>query len=165
MRSRNWPRGFVPACAISLLAAALASAQPAPKTPAVAVLDAGDVPRWEAWTKQFGWQVIAPTVPAGANIDVRVQAVEAAVAQAIAKSGADPARIYLVALGDEGAAVFYAISRVPDLWAAGLALGGSLQQALDSNRIYAVDFTLTPVLWAAGGPDDQALAAKVRSAG
>jgi len=113
----------------------------------------------------LGWQVIAPTVPAGTDIDTRVQAVEEAVKEAIAKSGADPSRVYLAGLGDEGAAVFYAISRVPDLWAAGLVLGGSPQPALDTNRIYAANFTLTPVLWAGNGANDQTLAAKLQSAG
>jgi predicted esterase len=140
-------------------------AQPAAKTPAIALLDSGDAPQWQNWTKELGWQVIAPTVPAGANIDVRIQAVEAAVEEAIAKSGVDPARVYMAGLGEEGSAVFYAISRVPDLWAAGLALGGSPQAALDTNHIYASNFTLTPVLWAGNGANDQALAAKLQSAG
>ena len=165
MRSRNWPRGFVLACVTSLAAGAVTGAQPAAKTPAIALLDSGDAPQWQNWTKELGWQVIAPTVPAGANIDVRIQAVEAAVEEAIAKSGVDPARVYMAGLGEEGSAVFYAISRVPDLWAAGLALGGSPQAALDTNHIYASNFTLTPVLWAGNGANDQALAAKLQSAG
>lgn len=165
MRSRNWPRGFVLACVTSLAAAAVAGAQPAAKTPAIALLDGGDAPQWQNWAKELGWQLIAPTVPAGADIDSRVQAVAAAVEQAIAKSGADPARIYLGALGEKGAAVFYATSRLPDLWAASLALGGSPQAALDTNRIYAANFTLAPVLWSGNGANDQALAAKLQSAG
>ncbi len=143
----------------------MAGAQPAAKTPAIALLDGGDAPQWQNWAKELGWQLIAPTVPAGADIDSRVQAVAAAVEQAIAKSGADPARIYLGALGEKGAAVFYATSRLPDLWAASLALGGSPQAALDTNRIYAANFTLAPVLWSGNGANDQALAAKLQSAG
>ena len=142
----------------------MAGAQPAAKTPAITLLDSGDAPQWQNWTKELGWQVIAPTVPAGADIETRVQAVAAAVEQAIAKSGADPAHLP-GALGEEGASLFYAISREPDLWAAGLVLGGSPQAALDTGRIYAVNFTLTPVLWSGTGANDQALAAKLQSAG
>jgi hypothetical protein len=62
----------------------------------------------------------------------------------------DPAHVYIAGRGDAAAAVFYAISRVPDLWAAGVALGGSPKAALDSNRIFAANFTLVPVLWISG---------------
>ena len=48
------------------------------------------------------------------------------------------------------AAVFYTISRMPDLWAAGAALGGSPKAALDTNRIFAANFSNVPVLWISG---------------
>jgi hypothetical protein len=60
--------------------------------------------------------------------------------------------------------VFYAISRVPDLWAAGIALGGSPKPAADTNRLFAANFTNAPVLWI-GESGDQALAEKLKSAG
>jgi hypothetical protein len=61
----------------------------------------------------------------------------------------DPARVYIAGRGDAVASVFYAISRMPDLWAAGVALGGSPKAALDSNRIFAANSTLVPLLWIA----------------
>jgi hypothetical protein len=62
----------------------------------------------------------------------------------------DPARVYIVGRGDATAAVFYAISRLPDLWAAGAALGGSPKAAIDTNRIFAANFANVPLLWISG---------------
>jgi len=135
----------------------------------VALLDAADQAQWQAWTKDLGWRVIVPVFPAGATasppIDVRVQALAAGVAAAVQAGGVDPARIYLAGRGEAAAAVFYCISRMPDLWAAGLALGGSAQAAIDTGRIFTANFTIAPVLWASSGPDDQALAAALKAAG
>jgi len=148
-----------------------APAQPAGGTPAIALVDAADAPEWRSLTKDLGWQVIAAAVPsttAGppvASIDTRAQALAAAVQEAIAKSGVDPARVYLAGRNEATAAVFYTISRLPDLWAAGVALGGSPQPAVDSNRLFSANFTNTPVLWAGANPADQALADQLKSAG
>jgi hypothetical protein len=165
MKSRSWSRGFVLACGISLLGSGLLRAQAAGKTPAIALLDSGDAAQWRDWTKEIGWRVVTANVPADANMDARVQAVAAAVQDAIRTAGADPARVYLAARGDAAAAVFYAVSRMPDVWAAGLALGGSPQAALDSSRVYAANFAATPVLWISGGGADEALAGKLKAAG
>ena len=156
MTSRNWPNELVRACAtISLLLCWPLAAQTRPlaaqsKTPAVALLDANDAAQWQNWTRELGWQVIAPRGAPGADIDSRVRALAAAVEGAIQRGSVDPARVYIAGRGDAVAAVFYAISRVPDLWAAGAALGGSPKAALDSNRLFTANFTLVPVLWIAG---------------
>jgi PDZ domain len=156
MTSRNWPNEFVRGCAtISLLVCwplAAQNQQPANQTrrPVVVLLDAGDTKQWQNWTREMGWQVIAAAGAPGADIDSRVRALGAAVEAAIQSGSVDPARVYLAGRGDAVAAVFYAISRVPDLWAAGAALGGSPKAALDSNRIFAANFTNVPVLWIAG---------------
>ncbi len=163
MTSRNWPNEFVRGCAtISLLLWWPLAAQcwplaaqnqpPANQTrrPVVALLDAGDTGQWQNWTREIGWQVIAAAGAPGADIDSRVRALGAAVEAAIESGSVDPARVYLAGRGDAVAAVFYAISRVPDLWAAGAALGGSPKAALDSNRIFAANFTNVPVLWISG---------------
>jgi predicted esterase len=167
---RSWSKRSAAVCAISQLAWG-AAAQP-PK-PAIALVDPADAPQWGKWTQELGWQSIVPTVPNGANADVRVEAVAAAVQAAIKDGGADPAHIYLAGRAEAAAAVFYVISRVPDLWAAGLALGGSPKPALDTGRIFAANFTDTPVLWISDrpsdGPSDGAgdagLAAQLKSAG
>ena len=159
MTSKNWPNEFVRACStISLLLcwplAAQTAQVPPPaaqlKTPAVALLDAGDTAQWQNWTRELGWQVIAPPSAPSADIDSRVRALAASVESAIRSGSVDPARVYIAGRGDAVAAVFYAISRVPDLWAAGAVLGGSPKAALDTNRIFAANFTLVPLLWIAG---------------
>jgi hypothetical protein len=143
-----------------------AAQQPAAKTPAIALLDSADAAQWQSWTKDAGWQLITPAAGLAANaaIDVRVQALDAAVQEGIRTSGVDAARVYLVGRGAAAAYVFYAASRLPDVWAAAFALGGSPQQAIDSGRIYMANFTNTPILWA-GAEGDQALAAKWKAAG
>ena len=154
MTSKNWPNGFAGACAtISLLLCPLAAQQPAPEqkaAPAIALIDAADAVQWQNWTRELGWRVIAPEGAPNANIDIRVQALAAAVGAAIQNGSVDPARVYLAGRGDAAAAVFYAISRMPDLWAAGAALGGSPKAAIDTNRVFAANFTNVPVLWIAG---------------
>lgn len=167
MKSKNWSRKSVLVCGIvSLLACGTAAAQTAPKkTPAIALLDGADATEWQNWSRERGWRVVTPgTAPGPANpgIDPRVQALASAVQDAIKNAGVDPARVYLVGRGDAAAAVFYAISRVPDLWAAGVALGGSPKSAIDTNRLFAANFTNVPVLWIS---DDQALAGKLKAAG
>jgi hypothetical protein len=176
MTSRSWSRKSVLACGIiSLLAwpgghpAAAAQATPAAaspaKSPAIALVDGADAEQWRTWTKDIGWQVIVPAAEgANRNPDGWVQALASAVEAAIRDSGVDPARVYLAGRGSGAAVVFYAISRVPDLWAAGIALGGSPKQAVDTNRLFAANFTNVPVLWI-GESGDQALAEKLKSAG
>jgi len=175
MTSKNWLRKSATACGIiSLLAvrgwgqSGGTAAAPA-KAPALAVLDAADQEQWKTWTAGLGWQIVTPAFPAGTpehpSIDQRVQAMAAAVMAAIQAGSADPAHIYLAGRGDEAAAVFYTISRVPDLWAAGLALGGSPQPAIDSGRIFAINFTHAPVLWISPNAADEALAARLKSDG
>ena len=167
MKSRNWSREFVLVCGIiSLFAGGAAAAQDAPaKSPAIVLADDADAAQWRTWTKDLGWQVIVPAAAAAnASIDVRVQALAAAVEAAIRNGGVDAARVYLAGRGSAAAVVFYAISRVPDLWAAGLALGGSPKPAVDTNRLFTANFTNAPVLWV-GEAGDQALAEKLKSAG
>ena len=159
MTSRNWLNEFVPACAtISLLLCCPLAAQT--KAPAIALIDPADAVTWQNWTRELGWQVITATGTPPVYIDARVTALVSAVEDAIKKGTADPARIYLAGRGEASASVFYAVSRVPDLWAAATALGGSPKPALDTNRIYAVNFTKVPVLWIAGD-DAKPLAKKL----
>ncbi|HKE26828.1 MAG TPA: hypothetical protein VKB88_30960 [Bryobacteraceae bacterium] len=133
--------------------------------PAVALIDASDAAQWKTWVEPAGWKVIAPAPVAGANIDMRVQAVAAAVHEAVAAGVVDASRVYVVGRGDAAVTVFYAISRIPDLFAAGVALGGSPMPALETGRIFAVNFSNAPVLWASSGAGDSTLAEKMKSAG
>lgn len=166
MTSRNWRRRFALACAaISLLAAAPAPSDAA-AAPAVTLLDSADAAQWQAWTRELGWRVIVPAATGPqASIDQRVLAAVAAVENAVKAGETDAARVYLVGRGGGSAGVFYGISRAPDVWAAGLAIGGGPQAALDSNRIFTANFTQAPVLWISAGADDAVQAKTLASAG
>jgi hypothetical protein len=128
----------------------------------LAVVDAEDAAQWQTWASGVGWRVI--TGAPAANPDARVQSLAAAVAEAV-KGGVDRTKVYLAGRGAGTAAVFYTISRVPDLWAAALAIDGSPQPAIDTDRIYTANFANVPVLWASSGTGDEPLAAKLNQAG
>ena len=104
-------------------------------------------------------QVLTPAgLPADAPIDQRVMAVAAAARQAAKDPAVDPARIYLAGRLNAAAGVFYAISRTPDVWAAGLALGGiynhfTSKEAIFSDLIIAKHpfHEILPLLQAAPG--------------
>src|ERR1039457_6273632 len=127
MISKNWSRRSVLVCGISLLACALAPAQTSPaqtRTPAIALIDAADAAQWQTWTKSVGWQVITAAGASDTDIDARARALAAAVAEAVKNGSVDPTRVYLAGRNEAAAAVFYTIARIPDRWAAGVALGG-----------------------------------------
>jgi hypothetical protein len=157
MRSKSWPNVSAAVCGIISLAASAAA-----QTPAVAVVDPADAAQWQSWTKEIGWRVV--TGAAAESPDTRVLALAAAVRDAI-RDGADPARIYIAGRGAASAAVFYTISRMPDLWAAGIAIEGSPQPAIDTGRVYAANFRNAPVLWASQSAGDEALTSKLKTAG
>ena len=140
-------------------------AQTAPAKPAIALVDPADAAQWQTWTAPLGWQVIVPSAAANAGIDALVQSLEKAVLEEIQKGSADASRVYLAGRGDAAGAVFYTISRVPDRWAAAVALGGSPMPAIDSERLYAANFSNVPVLWISTGASDEALAGQLKQAG
>jgi len=163
---KNWRAKSALACStISLLACGLAFAQTAAKSPALAVIDAKDAEHWQAVAKEAGWQTLVPGGASTDPIDTRVLAVAAAVRAAVQNGAVDPARVYLAGRGDSAAAVFYTISRLPDMFAAGIAIGGSPQTALATGRIYTVNFSNSPVLWVTNNDADQAVALKLKAAG
>jgi hypothetical protein len=158
MRSRNSSNAFARACATSVLVAAAAAAQ----APAIALVDPADAAIWQTWTKDAGYRLIIP--PETKDIDTRVLALAAAVREAV-KNGVDPARVYIAGRGTASAAVFYTISRVPDLWAAGIAIEGSPRDAVNSDRLFSANFTAVPVLWSSKGEGDEALATRLKADG
>ena len=159
---KSWSKRFAAVCVISLLGCIAAAETP---KPAIVLVDPADATQWRKWTQEVGWQLIVPTVADGANADVRAEAVAAAVQSAIKDATADAAHVYLAGRAEAAAAVFYTISRVPDLWAAGLALGGSPKPALDTGRIFSANFTNAPILWISDGAGDAELAVQLKSAG
>ncbi len=162
MTSKSWLKRSALACAVISLGATLARTQPAP---AIALLDPNDAPQWQKAASQPGWRVLTAAAESGANVDQRIAGLATAIREAVKKSEVDPARVYLAGRGADTAAVFYGVSRLPDLFAAAVAVGGSPQAAIDSDRLFAVNFTLAPVLWVGVTPDDAALAKKLEAAG
>src|SRR5215471_3880491 len=143
MISRSWPNGFARVCVISCTAW-LAGAHAQQKPPAMARVDPGEAAQWQTWTHDAGWQVIAPDAAANAGTDQRVLALIAKVEAAIKSGAIDPARVYLAGRGEAVPIVFYTIARAPDLWAAAAAIGGSPKAAIDSGRMFSVNFTNVP---------------------
>jgi hypothetical protein len=138
------------------------AAQPAAKTPAIALVDDADAVQWQNLTRDLGWRVILSGVPAGTAPDQRALALAAQVQAAIKDGSVDPSRVYLAGRGDSATLVFYIISRVPDLWAAGAAVGGSPKGAIDTGRVFTANFTNVPVLWVSG-EDGRELANKLKT--
>jgi hypothetical protein len=168
MISRNWLRRFAIVCAISAPASRLIWAQPAPipkPAPAIALLDAADAPQWQSLIEGSGWQIVTTPPDPDANIDKRVQALALKVEEVVKAGTVDVSRVYVAGRGEATPLVFYAIARMPDRWAAGVALGGSPKGAIDTNRIFAIDFTNTPVLWASAGANDSDYANRLKLAG
>jgi hypothetical protein len=163
---KSWLRKFVLACGtISLLAWNTPVRAAASPSPAIALVDAADLSQWQTWCKEVGWQTLAPPAASNTTADARVQALAALIRDAVKNGSVDPARIYLAGRGEAAADVFFAISRVPDLWAAAVALGGSPQPAIDSDLFFAANFTNVPVLWISPTAGDQPLAGKLEAAG
>lgn len=164
MKSTNWSKRFAIACATSLFAG-LALAQAPKPSPAIALIDPADATQWEGLIAGSGWQILAGPLEPDANIDKRVQTLAAKVDEAVKAGTVDASRVYIAGRSDASALVFYAISRIPDRWAAGVALGGSPRSAVDSNRLFAVNFNDVPVLWASNGANDLDYADKLRDDG
>ena len=168
MISKNWSRKSGLVCAISILGSGLAWAQPAEPAkmaPVIALVNGADAAQWQSLTAALGWHVLFAADDPEANIDKRVQALALKVEEAVKAGTADPSRVYVAGRGDAAVQVFYAIARMPDRWTAGIALGGSPKGAIDTNRVFSVNFTNTPVLWASAGANDGDLALKLREAG
>ncbi len=148
---------------LALLAVPSAAAQAA-KSPLLVLLG-GDAQIWQAASKERGWQFLEPHADAGQALDQRVKALAAEVEQAEKSLSADPDRVYLAAQGPSVSMLFYVASRMPDLWAAAVAIGGSPRAAIDTNRLFAANTANLPVLWLFSDKDEGALGKKLQTAG
>jgi|YNPMSStandDraft_1061717.scaffolds.fasta_scaffold00204_16 pimeloyl-ACP methyl ester carboxylesterase len=122
--------------------------------------------RWKPVVAQAGW-TLAVWRGSVACSDATVSALEQALGPLITEAKADPQPVYLVGEGAGGSAVFYLVSRRPDLWAAAAALGGNPRTAIETNRLFAANTTLAPVLWLPRRDDPLAepVANRLREAG
>jgi hypothetical protein len=168
MKSKSLSKGFALVwCAISLAACAGLNAQTqgaGGKPPVLALIDASDAQQWN-WAKDLGWRIVPAPGDANANADTRIQALAAAARSAAQEGGGAPAPVYLAGRTSSTPAVFYAVSRMPDAWTAAIAIGGSPQSALDTGRVFAINFRNTPILWAGVSAEDETLAGELKAAG
>lgn len=102
---------------------------------------------WEGWktvAAEQRWQWMAYDKDACA--DSSVKELEALIRS---RKDVDPDRVYLAGRGEPAPCVFYVVSRAPDLWAAALAIEGNPRRAIETNRLFSANLSMTPVLWVA----------------
>jgi hypothetical protein len=130
------------------------------------VLIGGDAKIWQAACAERGWQFLDPwSGLTGKSTDERIQALAAKVAEAGKQSSVDSDRVYLAAQGSSVPTVFFIADRMPDVWAAAVAVGGSPRAAIDSNRLFAGNTTNLPVLWLFANKEEEPLGQKLQAAG
>ena len=105
--------------------------------PVAVILD----PKPERWPVPAEWLKLVPQVDG--LTDIGVKAVETMVADAAKRSPIDGSRIYLLG---EAQFVTFAVSRLPDLWAAAASVGGDPNLAVKTNKIFTANSQLVPVL-------------------
>jgi hypothetical protein len=116
--------------------------------PPLVVLLGGDATAWQALCRERGWQFAAPWSDIrGKTLEQRVRSLGGKVEETSKRLGADDTRVYLVGEGETAWTVFYAASRIPSVWAAAVAVGGTPRPAMDSNRLFAANTTNLPLLW------------------
>lgn len=114
--------------------------------PLLVFLTTGDA--WKQWQSQLaerGWSLVV--TPLTSPNDTSARAIQAILQDFRKRSKTDATRSYLASAPEATAAVFYLASRVPDLWAAALAVQGNPKPAIDSGRLFAANTQLVPVLW------------------
>lgn len=127
--------------------------------PPLLVVPNGDAKAWEPVVKQLQWQLLTPALSNWSDRAIRQLESE------VQRAGADATRVYLAGQGDQAAAVFFVVSRLPEPWAAALAIGGSPRAAIDSNRLFGANTRLVPLLWISGKDNpDAPLAEKLKAA-
>lgn len=120
--------------------------------------------RWRPLASARNWTVAvmrADVAPA----DVTVQMVERGIGSLARQGRLDGERVYLLGEGSGASAVFYVVSRRPDLWAAAAALGGNPRPAIETNRLFAANTGLVPLLWLPRAEDPLAQELRARLAG
>lgn len=151
-------------CLLPLLGA-LTAALAAEPAPMLVFLGPGQ-DAFRAAAAARGWDFAS--IPEALPGDPVVRQIEAALAQAASQRAIDPTRTYLIGRGTGAPAVFYTVSRRPDLWAAAVAAGGDVDLAIETNRLFGAGAQLVPILWAvsaAGQPKAEPFRAKLAAKG
>lgn len=105
--------------------------------------------QWEQAAREQGWNLVLPWNAGAYSFasDAGVHAITAILDDFAKHAQVDRQRVFLAGHGDGAPAVFYALSRSPDRWAAGLAIGGDVGRVIDSNRLFAGNAASIPILW------------------
>lgn len=111
-------------------------------------IDKPDV-EWKSWSEiaaTRGWHIVMPV--SAASGDNGAKMLDAIVSDVRAKNKLTGAPFYLVGAGPLSPMVMYVICRAPHIFSAGLAIGGSAKPAVDTDRLFAANTSLTPIAWA-----------------
>jgi hypothetical protein len=142
-----------------LAAATLRGAEPAPL---LVVLGPENRGAWEQAASARGWQMLTNSV---APTDAGIRELEAQVSGALRQFSADPTRVYLAGSGEGVSPVFLAVSRLPHLWAAAIAIEGNPRAAIQSNHLFGANSQLVPMLWfSTASPDLEPAVEKLKAA-
>ncbi len=143
---------------------AAAQGEAKPKPMVVALVPNEPKEALATWRSAFPpeWLVVIPYAPG--NSDGGAKAIEVIVGDAVKRLEADPSRVYLAGAGPTTADVFYTLARVPDIFAAGLAVQGNPINAINSNKLYAANTQGAPLLWLAPPEFTGKLQAKLKEA-
>jgi len=120
--------------------------------------------RWQPLTAARGWNLATPFI-AGVS-DQAAKALELTLADMKKRvPGVDASRVYVAGPGAGAAEVFYALSREPDLWAAGLAIQGDPAAAINSFKLFGANTGQAPLLWIAPAAQMDLYKRKLTAAG
>lgn len=104
---------------------------------------------WNTWkqiTSTNQWHLLMPQTPLAG--DPGIKAIEAMSEDLRKRASLEKSPLYLVGGGALTPMVIYAVARAPYLFTSALAIGGSAKPAIDTDRIFAMNTNLTPVIWA-----------------
>lgn len=135
----------------------------APRPLAVILAEGDPQQAWRSWTATFppDWLVMA--APVSGLHDGEVKAVQMAIQDCAARLPVDRSRVYLAGASTSG--VFYTLARIPDEFAAGLAIQGTPAPAINTNKLYAAGTSTTPLLWLDPPAYTARVQAKLKAAG
>ena len=111
-----------------------------PNAPVAVILDA----KPGRWPVPADWMKLVPQVD-GLS-DIGIKATELMLADAAKRTNVNVNRVYLLG---EAQFVTFAVSRIPDIWAAAASVGGDAKLAFATNKIYTANSQLVPKLEAA----------------
>ena len=118
--------------------------------------------QWRELVAPRGWAVLVPLLYSGN--DPGAKALDLALADILKRVNADPLRVYLAGAGPSATEVFYTLSRLPDRFAAGLAIQGNPAPAINTNRLFGANTQAVPVLWIQPPPGTELARQKLAAA-